>query len=61
MLESAFSVQFSELMDRLRGRFSRQDLLLRVEHYLRGLLSQIDRKNSWQLAKAAGADTHHSG
>jgi SRSO17 transposase len=59
MLESAFSVQFTGLMDWLRERFSRRDLVLRVEHYLRGLLSQVDRKNSWQLAEAAGADTPH--
>lgn len=59
MLESTFSVQFAELMDRLRERFSRQDLRERAEHYLRGLLSQVDRKNSWQLAEAAGADTPH--
>jgi SRSO17 transposase len=59
MLESTFSAQFAGLMDRLRERFSRQDLLLRAEHYLRGLLSQVDRKNSWQLAEAAGADTPH--
>ncbi len=59
MLESTFSVQFTELIARLRERFSRQDLCLRAEHYLRGLLSQVERKNSWQLAEAAGADTPH--
>lgn len=59
MLESTFSVQFSGLMDRLRERFSRRDLRDRAEHYLRGLLSQVDRKNSWQLAEVAGADTPH--
>jgi len=59
MLESTFSMQFTGLMDRLRGRFSRQDLCLRAEHYLRGLLSQVERKNSWQLAEAIGADTPH--
>jgi SRSO17 transposase len=63
MLESTFckdwTVQFTGLMDRLRQRFSRQDLYLRAEYYLRGLLSQVDRKNSWQLAEAAGAATPH--
>jgi len=59
MLESTFSLQFVGLMDRLRQRFSRRDLRERAEHYLRGLLSQVDRKNSWQLAEAAGADTPH--
>jgi SRSO17 transposase len=59
MLESTFSMQFTGLMDQLRGRFSRQDLCLRAEQYLRGLLSQVERKNSWQLAEATGADTPH--
>jgi len=51
MLESMFSedgkVQCAGLMDRLRQRLSRQDVCLRAEYYLRGLLSQVDRKNSW--------------
>ncbi len=59
MLESTFSTQFSGLMDRLEQRFSRCDLLRQAECYLRGLLSQVERKNSWQLAEATGADTPH--
>ena len=59
MLESTFSTQFSGLMDQLGARFSRRDLLRQAESYLRGLLSQVERKNSWQLAEAAGADTPH--
>jgi SRSO17 transposase len=59
MLESTFAGQFSELMDQLQRRFSRRDLLRQAESYLRGLLSQVDRKNSWQLAEAVGADTPH--
>jgi SRSO17 transposase len=51
--------QFGQLTVRLRPRFSRKDLWLRAEGYLRGLLSQVDRKNSWQLAEAAGAQTPH--
>jgi SRSO17 transposase len=59
MLESTFSRHFPELMDRLGERFSRRDLLRQGESYLRGLLSQVDRKNSWQLAEATGAETPH--
>jgi len=59
MLESTYLVQFAELMDRLCDRFSRRDLLRQAESYLRGLLSQVDRKNSWQLAEATGAETPH--
>ena len=59
MLESTFSTHFSGLMDRLGGRFSRRDLLRQAESYLRGLLSQVQRKNSWQLAEVTGAETPH--
>jgi SRSO17 transposase len=34
-------------------------LLRQAESYLRSLLSQVERKNSWQLAEAAGADSPH--
>ena len=59
MLASTFSTHFSGLMDRLGQRFSRHDLLRQAESYLRGLLAQVDRKNSWQLAEATGAETPH--
>lgn len=39
-----FNVQMLGLMDRLRERFSRQELRERAEHYLRGLLLQMDEK-----------------
>lgn len=63
MLETTFldrwQDRFSGLMDRLGPRFSRSDLRQRLEQFLRGLLSQIGRKNSWQLAEATGAETPH--
>ena len=63
MLDAArvvdWTVGFAGLMDRLRARFGRKDLAARAEAYLRGLLAQVDRKNSWQLAEAAGAATPH--
>ena len=39
------------------ARFSRRDLRAHSEHYLRGLISQVDRKNSWQLAEEVGEPT----
>lgn len=63
MLETTFidswNDRFAGLMDRLQSRFSRKDLRQRLEHFLRGLLSQVDRKNSWQLAEATGSETPH--
>lgn len=51
--------RFSVLADRLRPHFSRSDVLQRAESYLLGLLSQVGRKNSWQLAETVGASTPH--
>ena len=36
------------------GRFSRSEPRERATAYLRGLLSPVERKNSWQLAEEAG-------
>ena len=52
-------MRFAELIDRLSVRFSRRALCRQAESYLRGLLSQVQRKNSWQLAEATGAETPH--
>src|SRR5437868_2304927 len=41
--------------ERIRGRFPRSEPRERATAYLRGLLSPVERKNSWQLAEAAGA------
>ena len=41
--------------ERIRGRFPRSEPHERATAYLRGLLSPVERKNSWQLAEAAGA------
>ena len=43
------------LAERIRGRFPRSEPRERATAYLRGLLSPVERKNSWQLAEAAGA------
>lgn len=51
--------RFANLIERLEPHFSRKDLLARVEAYLTGLLSQMGRKNSWQLAEAVGASSPH--
>ena len=40
--------------ERIRGRFPRSEPRERATAYLRGLLSPVERKNSWQLAEEAG-------
>lgn len=55
-----WSERLGELTERLAPRFPRKDLRGRAEAYLRGLLGQADRKNSWQLADSMGVATPHS-
>jgi hypothetical protein len=43
-----------ELHQRIDGRFGRVEPRRRALAYLRGLLSQVERKNSWWLAEQAG-------
>jgi SRSO17 transposase len=42
------------LAERIRARFPRSEPRERATAYLRGLLSPVERKNSWQLAEEAG-------
>jgi SRSO17 transposase len=42
------------LAERIRGRFPRSEPRERATAYLRGLLSSVERKNSWQLAEELG-------
>jgi SRSO17 transposase len=46
-----------ELHQRIGGRFGRVEPRHRALASLRGLLSQVERKNSWWLAEQAGAVT----
>jgi SRSO17 transposase len=42
---------------RLARRFARSEPRHRAVEYLRGLLSDVERKNGWQLAEKAGDET----
>jgi SRSO17 transposase len=46
-----------ELHQRIGGRFGRVEPRRRALAYLQGLLSQVERKNSWWLAEQAGEQT----
>jgi SRSO17 transposase len=43
-----------EVHGRIAGYFHRREMRERVRRYLDGLLAQVERKNSWQLAEAFG-------
>lgn len=45
---------FEELHARIGPFFHRREMRERVRRYLAGLLSQVERKNGWQLAEALG-------
>jgi SRSO17 transposase len=51
---------FQEVEQRIGGRFARSEARERALGYLRGLLSSVERKNSWQLAEALGQATPYS-
>src|ERR671913_364555 len=43
--------------ERLSAQFARSEVRERAQDYLRGLLSETERKNGWQLAEVAGNAT----
>lgn len=45
---------FTDLYDRIAGRFARTEVRERLRRYLFGLLDRVERKNGWQLAEAIG-------
>jgi SRSO17 transposase len=46
--------QFELMMERFARFFPRKDLRRQAEGYVRELLGDVERKNSWQLAKQMG-------
>ena len=56
MLRS-WSEELQAVGDRLSVHFARSEVRQRAQDYLRGLLSEAERKNSWQLAEVAGNST----
>src|SRR5918995_2997833 len=56
MLRS-WSEELEAVGNRLSDHFARSEVRQRAQDYLRGLLSEAERKNSWQLAEVAGNTT----
>jgi SRSO17 transposase len=46
--------QLEEIAERMGPRFLRSEPRRQALAYLQGLLSPVERKNSWQLAEQAG-------
>ena len=49
-----WSAYLKELHARIAHRFSRPEVRQRAYRYLAGLLGEVRRKNSWQMAEAIG-------
>ncbi len=49
--------EFEELMTRIGGRFARSEAREWAAGYIRGLMSNMPRKNGWQLAEELGEAT----
>lgn len=49
-----WSLAFEEIEKRIHHLFPQYQTRERAMRYIKGLLSPIERKNSWQLAEAAG-------
>ena len=49
-----WTTYFDELYSRIAHRFLRPEVRERAYRYLSGLLQEVGRKNSWQMAEAIG-------
>src|SRR5918998_4693622 len=58
-MASSWSGELDAVGERIAPRFARSEVRQRARDYLRGLLSGVERKNSWQLAEVAGDATPH--
>ncbi len=58
--EELWTSLFKNVCERIGPSFARSETRERVQAYLRGLLSPIERKNGWQLAEEAGETTPYA-
>ena len=54
---TAWNQELEQLHRRIAPRFARSEPRERALGYLRGLLSELKRKNGWQMAEALGEAT----
>jgi SRSO17 transposase len=56
---TSWAEQLTEIAERMGPRFLRSEPRQQALAYLQGLLSTVERKNSWQLAEQAGESGPH--
>src|SRR4051812_12073235 len=59
-LSEVWAHAWTGFVERVGSHFPRAEARVHAAAYLRGLLSPIERKNSWQLAEAAGDPTPYA-
>lgn len=57
---TAWQQEFKSLVKRIYPRFARSESRKQVSQYLQGLMSQVERKNGWQLAESLGQSTPYN-
>ncbi|MCL2173505.1 MAG: IS701 family transposase [Candidatus Bathyarchaeota archaeon] len=57
MLNCEIETAFEELINRIENVFTNKKSCIAAKKYLTGLLSQVERKNGWQLSEALGETT----
>ena len=58
--EEAWTAAFEQLSQRIRRSFRRPESHQRAQTYVQGLMSDVSRKNGWQVAEAMGEDTPYA-
>lgn len=59
-IDTQINLEFQRITQMLAEHFSREETRVTVVAYLRGLLSTVERKNSWQLAEQAGLENPYA-
>ncbi len=59
-LATQWEATFEQITARLGAHFSRSEIRMHAADYLKGLLSPVERKNSWQLSEALGETTPYA-
>ena len=56
---AAWAESFEQFFEQFAALFQRSETRESVQHYLRGLLAVVKRKNTWQMAEMLGLSNPH--
>ena len=55
----SWATELAEFLESFDAHFQRSETRTSIQNYMRGLLSDIPRKNGWQLAEEVGLSDPH--